>query len=371
MSSGEKVRNRKLEHLEIALKYNVEGPLTPWFEYVHLVHRANPDIDLDSVDLRIEILGKTLNAPLIISAMTGGHPKAKEINAALAEISEELGIGLGVGSQRAMIEDPTLEDTYAVVREKAPKALVIANIGAPQIARGDVDIEALERIVKAIEADALAIHLNPAQEAIQPEGEPYFRNLLDKVSEIVDALKVPIIIKEIGFGLSMEIVAAFSRIGIKYFDVAGAGGTNWILIEKQRAEDRGDKLKSEIASTFSSWGLPTAVSIIEARYVAPKAVIIGSGGIRSGLDAAKAIALGANACGLALPVLRALMGGRLRDYLVRVMNELKIAMFLTGARTVNDLRKVPLIITGPIMDWLKCRGIDLEKYMVIRSSQYS
>ena len=361
-------KNRKIEHIEISLKYNIEGPLSTWFEYVYLIHQANPELDLDEINLEVRVFGRKLKAPLLISGMTGGHPKTLEINAALAEVAEEFGIGIGVGSQRAMIEDSTVTNTYAIVRKKAPTTFVIANIGAAQLARGDVDIKDIKRIVEVISADALAIHLNAAQEIVQPEGQPSFRNIRKYVAKIIEKIEIPIIIKEIGCGLSLEVVKSFSELGVQGFDVAGAGGTNWILIEKFRAELHKEHNKLDIASTFLKWGIPTAASIIETRYAAPNALVIGSGGLRSGLDVAKAIALGADMGGLALPILKAYFNKNLRNYVSKIINELRIAMFLTGSKTVANLRKAPLVLLNPLKNWIECRGIEFKKYLVIKST---
>ena len=360
-------KNRKIEHIEISLRYNVEGPLSTWLEYVYLIHQANPELNFKEINLEVEILGKRLKAPLLISGMTGGHPKTFSINATLAEVAEKFKIGIGVGSQRAMIEDSAVTNTYTIVREKAPTTLVIANIGAAQLARGDVTISDIERIVNVLDADALAVHLNAAQEVIQPEGQPSFKNIIKYVAKIVEKIEVPIIIKETGCGLSLEVVRSFTEVGVQGFDVSGAGGTNWILIEKFRAELYGNKNKLDIASTFLKWGIPTAASIIETRYAAPTALVIGSGGLRTGLDVAKAIALGADIGGIALPALKAYFNKNLHSYISRIINELRVAMFLTGSKTITNLKKVPLVLMDPLKSWIECRGIELRKYLAIRS----
>jgi isopentenyl-diphosphate delta-isomerase len=353
------VESRKEDHIEIALRERVESRKeTSWFEYVYLVHRALPEIDLDEVDMGVSLFGKKLSAPLIIDSMTGGSEKGAEINRSLARIASKLGIGMGVGSQRAAIENPELSKTFSVVREEAPETFVYANIGAPQLARG-FGVEEAKRCVEMVKADALVIHLNPLQEAVQAEGEPHFRGVLDRIKDIVDGIGVPVIVKEVGAGLSREVVALLESVGVSGFNVAGVGGTSWAGVESIRSRMKGATEKALLGETFWDWGIPTAAAILEARSVTKKPVIA-SGGIRSGLDVAKAIALGADAAAMALPVLRTLLlEGEEGAYamLKRVVEEVRLAMFLTGSRNLNELRSARYVLVGKLAEWARALGV--------------
>ena len=344
-------QKRKLEHIDIVLKENVEGPLTTMFEYVFIRHYAASEIELNEVNIKVKFLGKYVDAPLLISGMTGGAPGTEKINAKLAEVAEHYNIALGVGSERAALEDPSLEYTYRIAREKAPSIPLIANIGIAEFVR--YDIKRIERAVDMISADALAIHLNLPQEYVQPEGRVSIKGFKDKILEIKDLLSVPIIIKEVGFGLSYDVVREFSKLGIKYFDVAGAGGTNWVAVEMFRARRTGNLFKEFMALNMMEWGIPTAIAILEARNAAPNAFIIGSGGIRSSLDALKALRLGADMVGLARPILRALTEGKLKEYVGSFISSLKALIALTNSKNLEELRRKPVIVTGILRDWIE------------------
>ena len=320
------MKDRKLDHIRICLEKDVEAG-SAGFEMVRLAHRALPELNLDEVNTEIEFLGKTLEYPLIIEGITGGTKEAEKINRDLAEISQELGIGFGVGSQRIAIEDKALESTFEV-RDIAPDILLIANLGAIQL-NNDYGLDECKKAIEMIDADALALHLNPLQEAIQPEGERNFSGLIEKVNEISSKLDKPVIAKEVGSGISHEIAA---QLKVDAIDVGGSGGTSWSLVEGYRAN------QEEIGRTFAGWGIPTADCI---REVSGNVPVIGSGGVRSGLDAAKAIALGADCVGIALPVLKAYSADGTkgaRDFLDRFITELRIAMFLTGSGAVGELK---------------------------------
>ncbi len=347
--------SRKLDHIRIVLNEDVEGPLTTWFEHVLIPHQAYPP-SLSRVDMSTTFLGKKISAPIMITGMTGGAPGTEKINASLAEAAEEIGIPMGVGSQRAALENPRLEYTFRVVRERAPSIPIVANIGAAEAAKARLEV--LERAVSMIEADAIAIHLNAAQEAAQPEGSPDFTGLLERVEDISDRLGVPVMIKEVGNGLSAEVAALFRRKGIKYFDVAGAGGTNWVLIEKIRAGEAGDNLKENLAKHFIGWGIPTAASIIEVRSAAPDATIVGSGGIRNPTHVIKALALGADIAGFARPALIHAIRGDLKEYLSAFIRGISLAVSLAGFSSVNELRsKARVVIKGELLEWVRQRGL--------------
>jgi len=335
-----------------------------WFDEVQFVHYAVPNFDLNDVDITVNFLGRDFKAPIIIAGMTGGHETAARINAELARVAEELGIGMGVGSQRAAIENPRLAYTYAIVRETAPNAFIIANIGAAQIARG-YSIDEVKRIINMVKANALAVHFNPAHECLQLEGEPSFKGSLDKLREITSTLEVPVIAKEVGFGISKEAAEALAKVGVRAIDVGGSGGTNWALVEYYRAKKSRSKIHERLCKLLIDWGIPTAVSICEVRSVLPKIPLIATGGIRTGLDIAKAIALGADVVGIGLPLLRlAYKGGSnaVISELRAIIHELKVVMFLVGAQTLYELREVPLILGPRLSRWLKLRGIDPEEF---------
>lgn len=357
MGLGGEARLRKLEHVDVVLRERVEGPNTTWLEYVFLVHQASSEVHLSSVNLEVSFLGRTLKAPVMITGMTGGAPGTEEINGKLAEVAEKFGIALGVGSQRAAIEDPKLEQTFRVVREYARSVPVVGNIGGHEFVR--YDLNQISRLVDMINADALAVHLNLTQEVAQPEGTPDFRGLIAKIRLVTRELSTPIMIKEVGQGLSYEVVRELSDAGIKLFDVAGAGGTNWVLVEKYRAQRMNDRLKELIATNIAEWGIPTAASIIEARKAAPDSVIVGSGGIRSSFDAVKALRIGADLVGLATPVLRAYYGGYLEEFLQSFIHGIRALTALTGSRNLSELRRKPVIITSILREWLLSRGFSL------------
>ena len=291
-----------------------------------------------------------LESPLFITAITGGHAAAKDINKELAIVAEDKQIGLGVGSQRAAIVNPELRDTYDVVREYAPTALVLGNIGAPQS-------DLAEKAVEILDSDILAIHLNPLQEAIQPEGDLDARGYVDSIAEICKTVKVPVMAKETGTGIAGEDAKTLEKAGVSFIDVEGAGGTSWAAVETYRAEDR------YLGELFWDWGIPTAVSTAEV-VNSVDVPVISSGGIRSGLDAAKAIALGADAVGMALPALKGAYEGQdaLAKMIERFNESLKIAMFLVGASNIEELKDSNLIIKGETKDWLEARGFDTKAY---------
>ncbi len=346
---------RKLEHIDIVLKEDVEGPLTTFFEYIFIPHYASSEVCIDDVNLSTKFLGKNVDAPIMISGMTGGAPSTEKINEALASIAEELRIAIGVGSERAAIEDSSLEYTFRIVRRVAKTVPVVANIGAAEFVK--YDLKSIEKAVEIVEADALAIHLNLPQEYAQPEGRASFKGFKEKLMVVKDYLSVPIIIKEVGFGLSYEVAKELNTIGIKYFDVAGAGGTNWVKVEGIRAMRGNEGVKVMMAQNIIEWGIPTAASIIEVRNAAPKAFIIGSGGIRSAYDAVKALRIGADMVGIARPILRMLIEGKLRDYMKAFILSMKALIAMTNSRDVNELRLKPVIIVGLLKEWIESRGL--------------
>ena len=345
------ISDRKLEHLWLCKHCDVEHKhKKTGFEEIELIHKALPQINKEEINITTEFFGKTLEAPIIITGMTGGHPASLAINRELARAAEQLKIGLGMGSQRAAVENPELRSTYTVMRDEAPSTFLIGNIGAPQI-------EYAEEAAGMMNLDALAVHINPLQEAIQPEGDVDASNYLQDVQEASKKLDIPIIVKETGAGIKREDAIALTKAGAAAIDVAGAGGTSWAAVETYRSKD------PYMGNLFRDWGIPTAVSTVEVLQ-SVNVPIISSGGIRNGLDAAKALALGAEAVGLALPVLKeAYMGYEaVKIKIMKFIEELKVAMYLVGASDISELRKSDLLIMGKTREWLKSRGINTEEY---------
>ncbi len=354
---------RKNEHIRVCLEEDVRAKnVTTGFEDVFLIHRTLPEIDLKQIDTATTFLNHRFSAPIIVEGITGGTEEALKINAAVAQAVEELGLGMGVGSQRAAIENPKLEQTYSIVRKKAPTAFIIANIGAPQLKRGYGPKEA-KKAIDMVEADALAIHLNPLQEAIQPEGETDYAGVLEKIRQITSAVDVPVVAKETGAGIAAEEARNLKDAGVSAIDVAGVGGTSWAAVEYYRAKQRGDLLGQELGRVLWDWGIPTAVSLIEVTRSAGIPVIA-SGGMRSGEDAAKAVALGADLAGFAGPVLEPALKGseEVKRKIGLATHLLKTVMFLVGADSVRKLKTVPVAITGKTAERLRSRGFSPEIY---------
>jgi isopentenyl-diphosphate delta-isomerase len=335
-SSVPQISERKSDHLRINLDRDVTAKgIDNGFDSYRFVHRALPEIDLREVDTSLELFGKRLSAPILISCMTGGTPEARKINRSLAYVAEERGIAIGVGSGRALLEHPELLDSFDV-RPVAPNALLFANLGAVQLNKGYGTAEC-RRLVDALRADALVLHLNPLQEALQPEGDTVFRGLGARIAQVCRELEVPVIVKEVGWGITAHEVRSLFDGGAAAVDVAGAGGTSWSEVERHRL---GQTWRANVAATFAGWGIPTAEALCDARRLSPEGLIFASGGVRNGLDAAKAMALGANLVGVAAPFLRAAAQstGDAMATALQFAEEIRIVMFLIGARTLDELR---------------------------------
>jgi len=360
---GSQIENRKVDHIKICLEENVQARgTTAGFEDVYLVHRALPEIERNKIDLSTVVFGHKFSAPLLVGAMTGGAAEAHRINAAIAEAVEDLSLGMGVGSQRAAIEDPKWRNSFAIVREKAPKAFLVANIGGPQLVSG-YGVKEAEKAVEMLEADALAVHLNPLQEAVQPEGETKYSGVLKKIGEIAQALEVPVIVKETGAGIAAEEAKMLEEAGVAGIDVAGVGGTSWAAVEYHRAMKVRDEFRQRLGETFWDWGIPTAVSLVEV-VQSVHLPVIASGGIRCGTEVAKSLALGASLASMSSPILKPAAKGseEVKKSLQFVVEELRNAMFLVGAKSIQKLQKVPVVLTGKTGEWLRMRGFQPEVY---------
>lgn len=356
------IEERKLNHIKICLEQNVEGDISTGFQDIRLVHRALPEIDLEEVDSSIKLFGKRLSAPLIISAITGGTKRAKEINRKLAEIAEKKKIGIGLGSQRIAIDQPETRDTFSIVRDTAPCTLVLGNLGVPQLAKG-WGVKEVEQAIGMLDADAICLHMNPLQEAVQVGGDTDFSGILDKIELISSVLEKPIIMKETGCGISYEDALLIEKAGVEWVEIAGVGGTSWSAVEYHIAKEVEKRDQEYLGKALWNWGIPTAISLIEIREKT-NLKIISSGGIRTGVEIAKSMVLGGEAAGIAKPFLEKVTedGDALESYVDGIIQEFKVVMFLVGAKNVNELREKPAMILGRTAEWLKLRGIDTSKY---------
>jgi isopentenyl-diphosphate delta-isomerase len=332
--------SRKADHIRINLEEDVRSGLTTGLERYQFMHQALPELDLKAVDTRGNWFGKTLRLPLLISSMTGGTEAARALNRTLAAAAHSAGIAMGLGSQRAAIEDPALAATFQV-RDVAPDILLFANLGAVQFNYG-YGVDQCRRAVDMIQADALILHLNALQEAVQPEGDSNFSGLLAKIEAVCRALPVPVIGKEVGWGMSEQAARQLASAGVQAIDVAGAGGTSWSQVEMHRARTETQK---RVAAAFLGWGIPTADAIQNVRRAAPQLPVIASGGLRDGIDVAKCIALGAGLAGLAGPFLKAAAVSldAAQEAIAEIGRELRIAMFAAGAGSLAQLQSTPLV----------------------------
>ncbi len=350
------IGDRKTDHLTLCATGDVGfRGTTTLFEDVRLVHDALPDLRVDEIDLSTTLLGKRLRAPIVIAAMTGGTDEAGRVNRELSQIAEERGYAFGLGSQRAMHVRPGSGATYRV-RQLAPTTLVLGNLGVVQ-ARSMTTPE-VRHLVDEVGADALCIHLNPAMELVQPGGDRDFSGGLETIARLRRDVGVEVIVKETGCGISPDVAMRLRTIGVKHVDVSGAGGTSWVGVETKRAEEQGDEHARGLGEALWDWGIPTAASVA---LLAPLGfeTIIATGGVGSGIEIAKAIALGASAAGIARPVLKALhSGGRVAAiaFLDRVEAELRAAMLLTGSRNLDALRRTPRVVGGTLRAWLEQLG---------------
>ena len=361
---------RKIEQLRICAEEEVETR-EDCFADVKLVHVALPEIDKDGIDLNTEFFGFSFDYPVMIASMTGGHPATKRMNKVLAKAAESLGVGMGVGSQRAALENSEQEDSFRVVRDVAPNSFIYANLGAPQLK--EYGIEGVERVIEMIDADAIAIHLNFLQEAIQPEGNVDASGCLASIKDVCGAIKKPVIVKETGAGISYGVAKKLHEAGVSAIDVGGLGGTSLAAAEIYRARAEGDELSEHLGNLFGwDWGITTLESVVECSALPFSIPVIATGGIRNGLDIAKSMALGADLCSAALPFLKPAMGNadakfvdigidadaeKVAGKIKEMGEELKVAMFLTGCKSTTELKEAEVIITGKAKEIAEQRGV--------------
>ena len=330
------IEERKSDHIKINLEQDVRSALTTGLENYHFIHEALPELDLDRIDPSLSLFGKRLAAPILISSMTGGTEEAGEINQRLAEAAQEVGVAMGVGSQRAALEHPEQVPTFAITRKVAPDILLFANLGAIQLNYG-YGLDECRRAVDMIQADALILHLNPLQEAVQDAGDTNFAGLGKKIEEICKKLDIPVIAKEVGWGISERTAKLLAECGVSAIDVAGAGGTSWSQVEMHRASD---EFTRRLAATFVGWGIPTADSILNVRKVISDMTIFASGGLKDGLDIAKCLALGATLGGMAGNFLKAaaISTEKTIETMKLTKKQIEVTMFAAGVGTLDSLK---------------------------------
>ncbi len=350
-SQATEIIRRKQSHFELCAQQDVEFKTkTTWLECVELVHQPLTETLLDDIDLSVEICGKRLRSPIIITAMTGGTPDTGKFNQEVAALADRLGLGFGVGSQRVMLNHPEVTDTFCV-RDQAPNVLLLGNIGIAQ-AR-ELSLATLQKLVDDIQADALCVHLNTAMEIVQQHGDRDFRGSLEAIKRLIHELPMPIIVKETGCGFARETGEKLAAVGVQWVDVSGAGGTSWVGVETLR-----NRALQHLGEAFWDWGVPTAASVLELRGLGMN--LIASGGIRTGMQATKAIALGAQAAGVALPVLRAYVKGGIaavEEFLLALIAEMRAAMMLCGCDRVADLHANRAVRGGPLLEWATQRKL--------------
>jgi len=335
------IERRKADHIKINLEQDVRSGLSSGLESYNFIHEALPELNLKAIDTTINLFGKILNAPILISSMTGGTKEAKIINRHLAEAAQTVGVAMGVGSQRAALETPNLAETFSVVRKVAPNILLFANLGAVQLNYG-FNIDHCRRAVEMLQAEALCLHLNPLQEAVQAGGDTNFAGLAKNIEKVCRIIEVPVIVKEVGWGISERTAQILSDCGVSAIDVAGAGGTSWSQVEMLRASD---EFACQLASTFANWGIPTTESIINVKKATPDITIFASGGLKNGLDIAKCIALGATLGGMAGQLLRAaaVSAEKVIETLKLTKRQIEVTMFAAGAANILALNNIILL----------------------------
>src|SRR2546421_2686839 len=359
---NEEVKQRKIEHVSVALGQDVSVAQRANWNDIQFVHQALPEVDLDEIDTSVTFLGRKLRYPIFISSLTGGHPDVTFINATLARAAERYGLALGVGSQRAAIVNPDVSNSYAVTRQQAPNTFLIANIGAPQLikqARHEpFTLEQVQRAIDMIGADALAVHMNSLQEAAQPEGDRRAVGEAAALKALTARLSLPVIAKETGAGGCREQALLLRCCGVAAIGVGGAGGGSMSALGSAPSEARGDWRTRNIGLLYRDWGIATPIAVVEASTA--QLPLISTGGVRNGLDMARALALGATLVGMGFPFLKAASQSyeAVCELLERVIAELKVAMQLSGAATITALQQVDIVVTGETRNWLTMRGFE-------------
>jgi isopentenyl-diphosphate Delta-isomerase len=354
------VERRKAEHQLLIATNDVRGSVEPGWSDIRLVHEALPEVDLEEIDLSVDFLGRRLGAPLLLAALTGGHAHGEVVNARLARAAERHGLAMGVGSQRAALRNPGLTSTYTVARREAPHALLMGNLGAAQLVdqegAGAMGVDEVRQAVEMIDADAMAVHLNFVEEVVQPEGDRRAHGCLAAITRLARELEIPLVVKETGAGLSRTTCARLAGAGAAAIDVGGAGGTSYAVIEALRAKAQGDDAGHHLGGLLREWGVPTAVSVAAAR---PCGVpVIATGGVRSALDAAKAIAMGATLAGVSVGLLDAALASdeAVERWVHRFCHALRAILFLTGCRSPLELARRPRVVTGATRAWIDQLG---------------
>ena len=360
----DEVKQRKIEHVNIALGQDISVAQNANWNDVQFVHQALPEVDLDEIDTSVTFLGHKLRYPIFISSLTGGHDDVTSINRNLARAAEHYGLALGVGSQRAGIVNPDVINSYAIAREHAPKTFLIANIGAPQLIaqarHAPFTIEQVEHAITMIGANALAVHMNSLQEATQPEGDRRAVGEAARLKTLAENVSVPVIAKETGAGVCREQALLLRSCGVAAIDVGGAGGSSMSAMEAERSKARGDERTHSIGLLFRDWGIATPVSIIESKVA--RLPLISTGGVRTGLDMARALALGASLVGIGFPFLKAASQSfdAVCELLETIVAELKVAMQLSGAASIEQIQQTDVVVTGETRNWLSMRGFEEE-----------
>ncbi|MFO7796446.1 MAG: type 2 isopentenyl-diphosphate Delta-isomerase [Promethearchaeati archaeon] len=357
------ITNRKDEHILLVSEEDVESNETTWMEHIRFVQSALPELNLDDINLSSEFLGKSISAPIIVGAMTGGTELTKKINVSLAKAAQKYNIPMMVGSQRVIVRHPETKETFSAVRENAPDIPIVGNIGIAQVAASE-NFDYIATIIDNIKADALAIHLNVIQELIQPEGDKVFSGTIEKIKTIKNQYKIPIVVKECGCGISKEIAQKLVEIGVEVIDVSGVGGTSWVAVEYYRAKKEKIQSKMDLGKLYWDWGIPTAASILEVSSVVNQSSltkIIGSGGIRNGIDVAKALRIGAHYAAMARPFLMVALEGStsIENFIEKTLTELKITMLLTSSRNPVELKNAPIVISSSLKEWIKERKLEI------------
>ena len=358
----EEVKQRKIEHVTVALGQDVSAPQRANWNDIQFVHQALPEVDLDGIDTSVTFLGHRLRYPIFVSSLTGGHPDVLHINRNLARAAAQYGLALGVGSQRAAIVNPDVADSYAITREHAPNAFLIANIGAPQLiaqARHEAfTLEQVQRAIDMIGANALAVHMNSLQEAAQPEGDRRAVGEAAALKKLTSQLNIPVIAKETGAGVCREQALLLRSCGVSAIDVGGAGGSSMSAMEAARSRSRGDERTLNIGLLYRDWGIATPIAVVEAGTA--RLPLISTGGVRNGLDIARALSLGATLIGMGFPFLKAASESyeKVCELLETVIAEMKVAMQLSGAANIEQLQHVDVVVTGATREWLTLRGFE-------------